>query len=140
MLFNGQRRLTDLDLLHDLGEVAIAMQSAATARAGIEKMFLEMGDLLGRKRLAFVFGMTGLAANLAGLASVGIRRALWFDDVRGGWLRGGGGILQRGGELLTQLEHLGPQGPNVSGLSFNKPLQTLALWTRLPCVLAHTAA
>ena len=88
MLLNGQRRPHDVHLLHDAGKVTIAAQAAATIGAGIKHMFLETSHLLGWKRLAFVFGMAGLATNRPALPALraSTRR---LDNIRGGRFRRG---------------------------------------------------
>jgi hypothetical protein len=45
VLFDHQRRLGDIDLLHDLGEVGFATQQTAAAGAGVQGVFLEASDL-----------------------------------------------------------------------------------------------
>jgi len=64
VLRDGQGRLADVDLLHDLGEGAIAAQATATARTGIEMVLGGSSELCRWERLALVQGMTGLAADL----------------------------------------------------------------------------
>src|SRR5262249_40595581 len=63
VLLEGQRWLGDVDLLHDLGEGAIAVQAAATARAGVEMVLGGRGEPFRRNRRALVLGMAGLAAD-----------------------------------------------------------------------------
>jgi hypothetical protein len=133
VFFDGQRGPGDVDLLHDLGEVAIAMQTPAAAGTGIEQVFFEVSDLLGRKRHPLVLGVTGLATDLTRAGGIGGGGGRRFDDVGRRWLRGGRGVLPGSGKQLAQLDHLGPQG-------FDLRLQTAALRTRLPCALAHAAA
>src|SRR5262249_33624436 len=53
MLFDGQRRFRDIDLLHDTGQVPIPAQAAAATRTDLKQVFLKVADLLGGKRNTF---------------------------------------------------------------------------------------
>jgi hypothetical protein len=105
-LFDDQGPFLPVHLLHDFGAVAVATQGAATAGAGIERVFLEVADLFGREWLTLVLGVAGLAAEGA-RGAVGQRRRLGLDDVGGGGLGRSGGVLASGRELLAQGGHLG---------------------------------
>lgn len=104
MLLDGQRRPRDVDLLHDAGEGAIAAQATATTGAGVEQMFLEARHLFRWKRLAFVLGMTGLAARRPRAGGVTGRRRL--DDVRRRRFGGGRGILLGRRQLFLNVADL----------------------------------
>jgi len=98
MLFDGQRRLRDIDLLHHTGQMPVTAQATAATRTDLEQVFLEVGDLLGSKRRAFVLGMTGLAPRSTGARSiVGPRR---LDDVGGRGLGRGRGVFLGSGQLF----------------------------------------
>ncbi len=84
MLCNSQWRLHDVDLLHDAGQVAIATQTPAAARAGVEYMFSKVRHLLGRKWLTFMLGMAQLAADRTAFAAVHARSGRRFDEIRRG--------------------------------------------------------
>jgi hypothetical protein len=91
MLFDGQWRLCDIDLLHDMGQMPVTSQPTTATRTDPEQVFLEVGDLLGGKRWAFVLGMTGLAPHpTGGSGIVGPRR---LDDVGGRGLGRGRGVF-----------------------------------------------
>ena len=106
VLFDDQGRCFDIYLLHDRGASAVFAQRAATTGTGLKRVFLEKSDLFRREGLAFVLGVAGLAADLT-RGTVGQRRRLGLDDVGGGGLGRGGGVLARCRELLTQGSCLG---------------------------------
>jgi hypothetical protein len=135
MLFDGQRRFRDLDLLHDPGQMPIPAQAPAATRAGLEPVFLEVGDLLGGKRRAFILGMTGLAPRPAGAGGLVRRRRL--DDVGGRGLGRGRGVFLGSGQLLPELGDLGMQRIDARLQSVHSRLQLLALPTRCPCWSGH---
>ena len=128
MLLNGQRRPRAVNLLHDAGKVTIAAQAAATVGAGVEHMFLETSHLLGWKRLAFVFGMAGLATDRPALPALraGTRR---FDNIRGRWFGRGRGILLSRSQLFLEAQDFCLQSLELNSLSIKLPLQPAALWT-----------
>jgi len=55
----------DIDLLHDPGQIPIPAQATTATRTNLKQVFLKVADLLGKKRGAFVLGMTGLATRSA---------------------------------------------------------------------------
>jgi hypothetical protein len=140
VLLDGQRWPADFDLLHDRGQVAITAQAATAAGTGLERVPFEMRDLLRRKRLAFVHGMSGLATDFAALGLLLGCRLGRFDDVGGRRFRGGRGVFEDGGEFLAEFTHLSLQRLDLFGLGSDNPTQTLALGTGLPCTVAHAAA
>jgi hypothetical protein len=87
--------LDDINLLHDAGEVLLEPQFAAARRTGVEDVGFEVGDLLGKERVAFVLGVSGLAPGIALAAGVGGR----FDQIGRGRLGGGRRVLLGGGKF-----------------------------------------
>ena len=63
VLFDGQGRLLDIDLLDDAWMGRVEPQGSAAAGAGVECVGLKPGDLLGGEGLACVLVVAGLAAD-----------------------------------------------------------------------------
>ena len=101
MFRHDGRRVGDFHLLEHFGLAPRKDQRAATVRATVECVGLEMADRLGWKRGPQVLLMSRLSALLPLLAALG-QRLLRLDDVARRRLGGGGGILARGGQLLLQ--------------------------------------
>ena len=130
VLLDDQLGRPDIDLLNDVGEISVAMQLATAAGAGLERVFLPIGDLFGEERCAFVFGMTGLATNLAFLLPRRRRGRRGLDDVRGRRLGRSRGILTRRGELFLQTRDGRLQVLDLL-------LQALAMGTGIRCSCFH---
>jgi len=129
VLLDVQRRLLDVKLLHDSGQLAVAAQVAAAVGAGVQRMDEESGHLLVREKGALVLGMSGLAA-AAALVLAGRRwRRRRLDDVRRRRLGGGRGVLAGRRQLLLKPSHHGLQLLQLSALLIQLCLQTLAAGT-----------
>jgi hypothetical protein len=100
VLFDGQWRPFDIDLLDDTRIRWVRPQPTAAAGTGIELMSDKCRDLLGRKGLACMLVVAGLAANGTLLAIVSLGR-LRLDDVRRGRFRRRSGILLSSRQLLA---------------------------------------
>jgi hypothetical protein len=128
MLLDAHGRVVNLDLLDNPGDMRVLPQWAGTAGADVEGMYDRVGDLLGRKGRAVVFGMSGLSADGSGSRAEG-RRACGLDDIGGGRLGRCGGILACGGELLPELRDLTAQGSALRLQGVPLCSQTLAVGT-----------
>src|SRR3954471_9659420 len=104
VLLDRQRDLAGIDLLdHPRRDGQGGPQGMAARGAGVEAMIEGPAvDGLGREGDAFVLGMAGLAADAALFLALRWWRLGRLDDVGGGWLGGGRGVLTRRGELLAQ--------------------------------------
>src|SRR4051794_19821109 len=105
VLLDRQRHLDHVDLLdHAWGEGRKGLEVMATRGAAVEAMIEGAAvDSLGREGGALVLGMAGLAADAASVLAFRRRRLGRLDDVGGGGLGGGRGVLACRGELLTRL-------------------------------------
>ena len=146
VLLNRQRQVVDVNLLDDSGLApGRRLQVMAAPRTKIDTMIEKPGvDGLGRERLPFVFGVSGLATDFALSLTLGRRRLGRLDDVGGGGLGGCRGILPRRRELLLErrdggLERSKPPilSIQLSLLGVQLGLQARTIWTRLPCLGFH---
>ena len=122
----------DVDLLDDQGRFGVGQEQVPSAAgAGVQEVVRGGGgEHLGWEQLALVRGMSRLAAGLAPVLAGGRLRLGRLDDVRGGGLGGGRGILAGRGELLLQLLDGGLEGDELSAQGVDFGLQPLAIGTR----------
>ena len=146
VLLNRQRHVVDVNLLDDSG-LAPGRRFQVLAAAGtkidpiIERPVV---DGLGRERISFVFGVSGLTTDLALSLTFGRRRLGRLDDVGGGRLGRCRGILPRRRELLLERRDGGLDRSEPLILSIQLGLlgvqlglQARTIWTRLPCLGFH---
>ncbi len=98
-------------------------QQGQTSRS----VLLESGDLFGREGLAFVLGVAGLAAD--GTLGPVLKGGLGLDDVGGGWLGRGGGVLACRGEVFAQAREFRRDGVEFGLQRIHLRLQPSAVRT-----------
>ena len=81
MLFDANRHVDDLDLLHYAGRAAVVFESAAAERARLQVILPSLVDRLGRKGRPLVFGMSHLAARFSFPLALVLGRFLGIDDI-----------------------------------------------------------
>ena len=104
MFYNGNRFIDDLDLLNHTPGVWHKFKDTAAIRTRIKRVGLVMIDLVWRQRRPLMFGMSGLAADLALSIAFGFSGRL--DNIRRGGLGRVGGILRELSDLICEVGHL----------------------------------
>src|SRR3954468_5913450 len=130
VLLDQDRHRGDLDLLDDAHVVAGGPQAPAAVGADLHEVVMGRGvEPCRRDAESLVLGVPRLAAGVAPLLARGRRGLGRLDDVGGGRLGGGRGVLARGGELRVQLGHGGLEPGHRRGQGIDLRLQALAVGT-----------
>lgn len=100
MLLDPDRGLDDLDLLDDAGSFLPRQEAGTTVGTRLERVIVDLVDLVRPERLALVFRMPRLAALLAlALLLRWLRSPRRLDDVAGRRLGRSRGVLSSLGEV-----------------------------------------
>ena len=140
MFLDLDRGHTNLDLLDNANVVAGRTQSVAAVRAKLRDVVVRRSrELLERDQTPFVFGVSGLSADVAVVLS---GRRLGFgrlDDVGGGRLGGGRGVLAGSRQLRLELCDGGLELGNGRRQRIDLRLQAGAVGTGSGGFVSHAA-
>jgi hypothetical protein len=104
VLGDGHGLLDQFHLLEGAVRLTGIFERAAAVRAFLQRVMARIVDFIGRKRRPLMALVARLAADLA-LLPAGRPGARRLDDVAGGRLVGGGGVLLQTGDSLLELQN-----------------------------------
>jgi hypothetical protein len=145
MFFDDQRHFANVNLLDDARFQGGGLQTVPTVGANVDGMAVRRSrESFGGKQGAFVFGMTGLAADVTFFLPGRQRRRGRLDDIGRGRLGGSRRVLACGSQLRFQTSdcrfqrvQLGTLLFQLRALLLHLRLQTLAVRTGISCCFRH---